>query len=46
MILGLCQRFACLPSKLYAEQSDLLELLNIESLGTPEPREQMGEEMF
>lgn len=42
MVLGLCQRFGCLPSQLYAEQSDLLYLLNVESLGTPEPREPEG----
>lgn len=33
LILGLCQRFGCLPSALYAEDAGLLRLLRIESLG-------------
>ena len=33
MILGLCQRFGCLPSVLLAEDVSLLRLLQIEALG-------------
>lgn len=33
MILGLCQRFGCLPSALLAEDVSLLRLLQIEALG-------------
>lgn len=36
MILGLCDRFHCLPSELLAEDAALLRLLAIERLGTPE----------
>jgi hypothetical protein len=36
MILGLCDRFHCLPSELLAEDAVLLRLLAIERLGTPE----------
>jgi hypothetical protein len=37
LILGLCERFGCLPSALLEEDAGLLRLLKIESLGTPEP---------
>lgn len=33
MILGLCQRFGCLPSQLLAEDAELMRLLEIERLG-------------
>jgi hypothetical protein len=33
LILGLCERFGCLPSALYAEPAGLLRLLRIEQLG-------------
>lgn len=35
-MLGLCERFGCLPSQLYAEDAGLLRLLRIEALGNPE----------
>lgn len=36
MILGLCERFGCLPSALLAEDASLLRLLKIEQMGRPE----------
>jgi hypothetical protein len=36
LVLGLCERFGCLPSQLLEEDASLLRLLKIESLGTPE----------
>lgn len=33
MILGLCERFGCLPSQLEAEDATLLRLLRIEAYG-------------
>jgi len=33
MILGLCERFGCLPSALYAEDAHIFKLLAIEQLG-------------
>lgn len=33
MILGLCERFHCLPSALLAEDASLLQLIRIEELG-------------
>jgi hypothetical protein len=33
MILGLCERFRCLPSQLLAEDSSFLQLIMIEDLG-------------
>jgi hypothetical protein len=35
MIVGLCERFGCLPSQLRAEDASLLRLLAIVQLGTP-----------
>jgi hypothetical protein len=32
-VLGLCERFGCLPSQLYEEDADLLRLLALEELG-------------
>ena len=39
MILGLCERFGCLPSALLAEDASILRLLRIKALGTPEQSE-------
>lgn len=36
MILGLCERFGCLPSALLAEDASLLRLLKIEQMGRPD----------
>lgn len=33
MILGLCRQFHCLPSQLYAEDAQILRLLEIEARG-------------
>jgi len=33
MVLGLCERFGCLPSALYAEDAELIRLVRIEELG-------------
>lgn len=35
MIVGLCERFGCLPSQLRAEDAGLLRLVRIVDLGTP-----------
>jgi len=40
-VIGICERFKCLPSALFAEPEDLpggglLRLLMIEKMGTPE----------
>lgn len=35
-VLGMCERFGCLPSQLYQEDADLLRLLEIERLGNQE----------
>ena len=35
MILGLCDRFHCLPSQVLAEDAELLRLIHIQSIGTP-----------
>ena len=43
MILGLCERFGCLPSQLLAEDAELLRLVDIERLGTP-PEPEGGEQ--
>jgi hypothetical protein len=37
MVLGLCERFGCLPSALLAEDADLLRWVRIEHLGRPDP---------
>ncbi|WP_281399282.1 hypothetical protein [Streptomyces himalayensis] len=36
MTLQLCERFGCLPSQLYDEPAELLRLITIEQLGTPD----------
>lgn len=40
MILGLCERFHCLPSQIIDEEADILQLLAIEQMGNPEPQEE------
>ncbi len=35
-MLQACERFGCLPSQLEAEDGELIRLLAIERLGTPE----------
>lgn len=45
-VLGLCKRFSCLPSQLYAEDASLFRLLAIERLGTREQQPETGEEDF
>ena len=37
MILGLCERFHCLPSQIVEEDASLLRLILIEQMGNPEP---------
>jgi len=39
MILGLCDRFKCLPSQAKREGASVFRLLAIERLGTPEQDE-------
>lgn len=34
-MLGVCERFGCLPSQLEREDAELLRLLEIEAVGTP-----------
>lgn len=36
MIIGLCERFHCLPSQLMKESSDFLRMLAIESMAKKE----------
>lgn len=36
MILGLCDRFGCLPSEVRAESAGVLRLCQIERLGHPD----------
>jgi hypothetical protein len=36
LILGLCERFGCLPSQLYDEDGELLVLLAVEAMGLPD----------
>ena len=35
----MCERFHCLPSQLYEEDSDIIRLVRIHQEGTPEPEE-------
>lgn len=37
MILGLCERFHCLPSQIEEEEASILRLILIEQMGNPEP---------
>lgn len=39
MILGLCERFGCLPSQLLAEDASLLRMVRVEALGKVEKGE-------
>lgn len=43
-MLGLCDRFRCLPSQVYAEDAEILRLIRIEALGRPDPPQQEGGE--
>lgn len=38
-VVGLCEKFGCLPSQLYKEDVELIQLLNIIEMGTPEEAE-------
>lgn len=46
MILGLCERFHCLPSQIVEEEASLLRLILIEQMGNPEPEEYGEEEEY
>lgn len=35
-MLGLCERFGCLPSALYAEDTELLRMVKIQAAGRQE----------
>lgn len=39
MIIGLCKQFHCLPSQLMEEDSDLLSLVLIDHMGTPQEQQ-------
>jgi len=39
LILGLCDRFHCLPSDLYTEGAEILRMIKIQQLGHPEKSE-------
>lgn len=34
-VIGLCERFHCLPSQLYAEDAEFLQLVSIQAIATP-----------
>lgn len=36
MVLGLCERFHCLPSQLEEEQAEIIRLVQIQQKGHPE----------
>jgi hypothetical protein len=38
-VLGLCERFGCLPEVLYETDAELLRLLQIEALGRPKDKD-------
>ena len=46
MILGLCERFHCLPwpGSLLEQPADLLRMIEIRDLGTPEEVDDVGGE--
>ncbi len=46
MILGLCERFHCLPSQILEEDASLLRLILIEQMGNPEPETPEYEEDY
>jgi hypothetical protein len=33
-VIGLCERFGCLPSQLYAEDAEIFRMLKLVDLGT------------
>jgi hypothetical protein len=35
-VLGLCEQFSCLPSQLYAEEAEILRLVSIKAMATPD----------
>ncbi len=35
-MLGMCEKFHCLPSQLYAEDAELVRMVNIDQYGKPE----------
>ena len=39
-MLGLCDRFKCLPSQLLKEDAELLRLVRIQAMGNPEHRDE------
>jgi hypothetical protein len=41
-VIGLCERFGCLPSQLYQEDAELLRLLNIYTRGNPKRDDKEG----
>jgi pyruvate/2-oxoglutarate dehydrogenase complex dihydrolipoamide dehydrogenase (E3) component len=38
-VLGLCEKFGCLPSQLLREDAGILRMLKIQHLGNPEQDE-------
>ncbi|GAA4226112.1 hypothetical protein GCM10022254_10010 [Actinomadura meridiana] len=42
----MCERFHCLPSQIDKEDARLLKLLRIRHLGTPQDRDEQGEEVY
>lgn len=38
MVLGLCERFHCLPSALEGESAEILRLVTIHSMGTKQQK--------
>jgi hypothetical protein len=43
LVLGLCDRFHCLPSQLMAEDARLLRWVRVQELGSPPDQSQGGE---
>lgn len=46
MVLAMCDRFHCLPSQLYQEDSESLQMLLIEKLGTREESREEDEDEY
>lgn len=44
MVLGLCERFHCLPSALEEESAEILRLVTIHGMGTKQKGSQDGPE--
>lgn len=42
-MIGLCERFSCLPSQLYQEDAEFLRLLHIYNRGNPKRDEEGGD---